>query len=49
MTDKKKHYVDNEKFFTEMKKWKQRVHDAREVEELSDSERGVGGFGSTGK
>ena len=32
MTDKKKHYVDNEKFFTEMKKWKQRVHDAREVE-----------------
>ena len=33
MTDKKKHYVDNEKFFTEMKKWKQRVHDAREVEE----------------
>ena len=33
MTDKKRHYVDNEKFFTEMKKWKQRVHDAREVDE----------------
>ena len=33
MTDKKKHYVDNEKFFLEMKKWKQRVIDAREVED----------------
>ena len=28
-----KHYVDNEKFFKEMKKWKQRVMDAREVED----------------
>ena len=28
-----KHYVDNEKFFKEMKKWKQRVLDAREVED----------------
>jgi len=33
MTDKKKHYVDNEKFFLEIKKWKQRVVDAREVDE----------------
>tara|TARA_Y100001936_G_scaffold116243_1_gene113713 strand:- start:799 stop:1329 length:531 start_codon:yes stop_codon:yes gene_type:complete len=36
MTDKKdksRHYVDNDKFFLEMKKWKQRVTDAREVEE----------------
>ena len=31
--DKSKHYVDNDKFFTEMKKWKQRVIDNREVEE----------------
>ena len=31
--DKSRHYVDNEAFFGEMKKWKQRVHDAREVEE----------------
>jgi len=28
-----KHYVDNEKFFKEMKKWKQRILDAREVED----------------
>ena len=28
-----KHYVDNEKFFKEMKKWKQAVIDAREVDE----------------
>jgi len=28
-----KHYVDNEKFFLEVKKWKQRVIDAREVDE----------------
>jgi len=28
-----KHYVDNEKFFAEIKKWKQRVIDAREVDE----------------
>jgi hypothetical protein len=28
-----KHYVDNEKFFKEMKKWKQWVLDAREVED----------------
>ena len=27
-----KHYVDNEKFFIEVKKWKQRVIDAREVD-----------------
>jgi hypothetical protein len=33
MTDKKKHYVDNEKFFIEIKKWKQRVIDAREVDD----------------
>ena len=33
MTDKKKHYVDNDKFFLEIKKWKQRVIDAREVDE----------------
>ena len=33
MKDKTKHYVDNEKFFLEMKKWKQRVIDAREVED----------------
>ena len=33
MTDKKNHYVDNEKFFKEIKKWKQRVIDAREVDE----------------
>ena len=34
MTDKRKHYVDNEAFFEEIKKWKQRVLDAREVEEV---------------
>ena len=34
MTDKRKHYVDNDKFFVEMKKWKQRVIDAREVDEV---------------
>jgi len=28
-----KHYVDNEKFFKEMKKWKQWVLDARQVED----------------
>ena len=28
-----KHYVDNEKFFKEIKMWKQRVLDAREVED----------------
>jgi len=28
-----KHYVDNELFFKEMKKWKQQVLDAREVED----------------
>ena len=28
-----KHYVDNEKFFKEMKNWKQAVKDAREVED----------------
>ena len=28
-----KHYVDNEKFFKEMKKWKQAVVDSREVED----------------
>lgn len=33
MTDKRKHYVDNDKFFIEMKKWKQRVIENREVEE----------------
>ncbi len=33
MTDKRKHYVDNDKFFIEIKKWKQRVIDAREVED----------------
>ena len=33
MTDKKKHYVDNDKFFLEIKKWKQRVIDAREVDD----------------
>ena len=30
---KQKHYVDNEKFFKEMKKWKQQILDAREVED----------------
>ena len=33
MTDKRKHYVDNDKFFLEIKKWKQRVIDAREVDD----------------
>ena len=33
MTDKRKHYVDNDKFFLEIKKWKQKVIDAREVDE----------------
>ena len=28
-----KHYVDNDKFFLEIKKWKQKVIDAREVDE----------------
>ena len=28
-----KHYIDNEKFFKEMKKWKQRIIDARQVED----------------
>ena len=37
MTDKKKHYVDNDKFFLEIKKWKQRVIDAREVDEVDPS------------
>ena len=32
-----KHYVDNEKFFKEMKKWKQAVIDAREVEDPDPS------------
>ena len=31
--NKKRHYVDNEKFFEEIKKWKRRVVDAREVDE----------------
>ena len=31
--NKKRHYVDNELFFAEIKKWKQRVIDAREVDE----------------
>jgi len=31
--NKKRHYVDNELFFEEIKKWKQRVIDAREVDE----------------
>lgn len=30
----KRHYVDNVKFFEEIKKWKQRVIDAREVDEV---------------
>ena len=34
MTDKRKHYVDNEKFFEEMKKWKNRVLDAREIDDV---------------
>ena len=33
MTDKNKHYVDNEAFFKEVKKWKQRVIDSREIDE----------------
>ena len=33
MTDKNKHYVNNEAFFKEVKKWKQRVIDAREIDE----------------
>ncbi len=33
MTDKRMHYVDNEKFCEEMTKWKKRVLDNREVEE----------------
>ena len=33
MPDKKRHYVNKEKFFKEIKKWKQRVLDAREVDE----------------
>ena len=33
MTDKRKHYVDNEAFFKEIKKWKQRVLDNREMDD----------------
>ena len=33
MTDKRKHYVDNDLFFEAMTKWKRRVLDAREVDE----------------
>ena len=39
MTDKRKHYVDNEAFFEEMKKWKNRVLDAREMECLRRQQR----------
>lgn len=34
MTDKRMHYVDNEKFCEEMTKWKKRVLDAREVDDV---------------
>jgi hypothetical protein len=33
MTNKNKHYVDNERFFGEMKKWKQKVLDNREMDD----------------
>ena len=33
MTDKRKHYVDNEAFFKELKKWKQKVLDNREMDD----------------
>ena len=34
MTNKAKHYVDNEAFFEEMKKWKNKVLDAREMDDV---------------
>ena len=39
--NKKRHYVDNEKFFEEIKKWKQRVIDAREVDEKDPDHRNL--------
>ena len=33
MSNKKLHYIDNDKFFDEMKRWKAQVLDAREMDE----------------